>query len=39
MENGSGNELVFWRSPGTDRKILALEAPINPGFMTIQIKK
>ena len=39
MENGSGNELVFWRSPGTDRKILALEAPVNPGFMTIQIKK
>lgn len=39
MENGSGNELVFWRSLGEDRRIIALEAPVNPGFMTIRIKE
>ena len=39
MENGSGNELTFWRSTGSDRKIIALEAPVNPGFMTIRIKE
>lgn len=39
MENGSGNELTFWRSTGNDRKIIALEAPVNPGFMTIRIKE
>lgn len=39
MENGSGNELVFWRSTGPDRRIIALEAPVSPGFMTIQIKE
>ena len=39
MENGSGNELVFWRSPDESRKIIALEAPVSPGFMTIRIKE
>ena len=39
MENGSGNELTFWRSTGSDRNIVGLEAPINPGFMTILIKE
>ena len=39
MENGSGNELVFWRSLGADHKIIALEAPVNPGFMTIRVKE
>lgn len=39
MENGSGNELKFWRSTGPDRRIIALEAPVSPGFMTIQIKE
>ena len=39
MENGSGNELTFWRSTGSDRKLIGLEAPISPGFMTIRIKE
>lgn len=39
MENGSGSELVFWRSSGSDRKLLGLEAPINPGHMSIRIKQ
>ena len=39
MENGSGNELLIWRSPGPDRKILCLEAPLSPGFMSIRIKE
>lgn len=39
MENGSGNELTFWRSPGSDRKILGLEAAVNPGHMSIRIKQ
>lgn len=39
MENGSGNELTFWRSPGSDRRILGLEAAINPGHMSIRIKQ
>ena len=39
MENGSGNELVFWRSLSHDHKIIALEAPVNPGFMTIRVKE
>ena len=39
MENGSGNELTFWRSPGSDRRILGLEAAVNPGHMSIRIKQ
>lgn len=39
MENGSGKELLFWRAPGPDRKILGLEAPLNPGFMSIRVKE
>jgi len=39
MENGSGNELLIWRSPGPDRRILCLEAPLKPGFMSIRIKE
>ena len=39
MENGSGSELVFWRSPDSGRKILGLEAPVNPGHMSIRIKQ
>ena len=39
MENGSGSELVFWRSPDSSRKILGLEAPVNPGHMSIRIKQ
>lgn len=38
MENGSGNEVTFWRSSGSDRKILGLEAAIDPGHMSIRIK-
>ena len=38
MENGSGNEVTLWRSVGSDCKILGLEAPINPGHMSIRIK-
>ena len=39
MENGSGNELLIWRSPGADRRILCLEAPLSPGFMSIRVKE
>ena len=39
MENGSGNELLIWRSPGPDRRILCLEAPLSPGFMSIRVKE
>lgn len=39
MENGSGNELTLWRSTGSDHKLIGLEAPISPGFMTIRIKE
>ena len=39
MENGSGNEITFWRSPGSDRRILGLEAAVNPGHMSIRIKQ
>ncbi|MBR4524625.1 MAG: DUF3108 domain-containing protein [Bacteroidales bacterium] len=39
MENGSGNELVFWRSHDSSRKVLGLEAPVNPGHMSIRVKK
>ena len=39
MENGSGNELTFWRSSGPDRRLIGLEAPISPGFMTITVKE
>jgi hypothetical protein len=38
MENGSGNELTLWRSAGPDRKVLGLEAAIDPGHMSIRIK-
>ena len=39
MENGSGTELLIWRSPGADRRILCLEAPLSPGFMSIRVKE
>lgn len=39
MENGSGNELQIWRSPGEDRRLLGLEAPLNPGFMSVSISQ
>ena len=38
MENGSGSELVFWRSTDSSRKLLGLEAPVNPGHMSIRLK-
>lgn len=38
MENGSGNEVTFWRSSGSDRRVLGLEAAIDPGHMSIRIK-
>lgn len=39
MENGSGKELTFWRSPDSGHKILGLEADLGNGFMSIRIKQ
>ena len=37
MENGSGKEIVVWRSTAADRRILALEAALSAGSMTVSI--
>ncbi|MBQ9477696.1 MAG: DUF3108 domain-containing protein [Bacteroidales bacterium] len=39
MENGSGNVLVIWRSPGHDRRILGLEASLGSGTMTVSLRE
>ena len=39
MENGSGKEIVVWRSTASDRRILALEAALSTGSMTVSIKE
>ena len=39
MENGSGKEIVAWRSTAADRRILALEAALSTGSMTVSIQE
>ena len=39
MENGSGKELVVWRSTAADRHILGLEAALSAGSMTVSIQE
>lgn len=39
MEDGSGKEITFWRSTGSDRTALGLEVPLSSGVMTVMIKE
>ena len=39
MENGSGDELHIWRSPGPDRRLLALETALSSGSMIVRISQ
>ena len=39
MENGSGKVIVVWRSTADDRRILALEAALSTGSMTVSIQE
>lgn len=39
MENGSGNEIILWRSPDADRRLLGLEVPLSTGSMIVTVKK
>lgn len=38
MENGSGNEILLWRSQGADRRLLGLEVPLSTGSMMVTVK-
>ena len=38
MENGSGNEIYIWRSPGPDRRLLALETALSSGSMSVRLR-
>ena len=39
MENGSGNEILLWRSTGADRRLLGLEVPLSTGSMIVKVKE
>ena len=39
MENGSGNEIYIWRSPGPDRRLLALETELSSGAMFVRLRQ
>lgn len=39
MENGSGNDLVFWRSSSPDRSILRLESDLGTGSLIVRLQK
>ena len=39
MENGSGNELLLWRSTSPDRRILGLEVALSSGTMICRIRE
>jgi Protein of unknown function (DUF3108). len=39
MENGSGKELRFWRSPDKGHQILGLEADLSQGFMSVRMQE
>ncbi len=39
MENGSGDEILVWRSAASDRRLLGLEAALSAGKMTVGIKE
>jgi len=38
MENGSGDEIVVWRTTGSDRSLVGLETVLNSGVMTVTVK-
>lgn len=38
MENGSGSNLVFWRSSGASRRILRLESDLGTGSLIVRVQ-